>query len=213
MKRVLFLTVLFVAGFSCVSFAQFEMSIGPAVGINYNFYNGPSIRNSNMSYSGAGVSLGGQADMKFNQVVGLLTSITLYDMMSASGSNSVQGTKTGRNVSLSYLMVNPSIKFTVPNTGLGFFGGPGVGFKIGGSFEDYRIVNGQREQLTPVSDLLNLKSRINAQIGMSYDFDLKGMFLSPYFLYDLGLTDVDEAGGWKASGIKVGLAIKFNVVK
>jgi hypothetical protein len=48
---------------------------------------------------------------------------------------------------------------------------------------------------------------------MFYDFDLKSLYLTPYFLFDYGFNDAAQSGGWKASGIKLGLAVKFNVVK
>jgi hypothetical protein len=212
MKRI-FLTLLVLAGFSCTCMSQFRMSVGPLVGMNYNFYHGTNIKNSNMSYNGAGVSVGGQVDMGFTPVVGLLATVTAYDMMSANGSMTQQGSKVGEDVSLAYLMISPALKFSVPNTGLGFFIGPGIGFKLTGTSESYQIVNGQRQQISPESDLINMKPRVNGQAGMSYDFDLKSLYLTPYFLFDLGFTEGTEAGGWKASGIKFGLAIKFKVVK
>ena len=212
MKKVLF-TILCVAGFSFVSSAQFKMSLGPVVGMNYNFYHGSAISNSNMSYNGIGVSIGGQADMSFTPVIGMLISLTAYDMLSASGSITQQGTKSVQDISLGYLMVSPALKFMVPNTGLGFFVGPGIGFKLTGKSEQYQISGGQRTQTAASSDLLNVNPRVAGQIGMSYDFDLKGIYLSPYFIYDHGFTDVTEGGEWKASGVKVGLTCKFSVVK
>jgi hypothetical protein len=201
------------AGFSCIGMSQFRMSVGPVVGMNYNFYHGDAVKNSNMSFNGVGVSVGGQADMSFTPVVGLLATVTAYDMMSASGDLTQQGTKTSTDYGLAYLMINPAIKFSVPNTGLGFFIGPGIGFKLTGTVEQHQIVDGQRQQTFQKSDMPNMKPRVNGQGGMFYDFDLKSLYLTPYFLYDFGFTDVDEAGGWKASGIKFGLAIKFKVVK
>jgi hypothetical protein len=212
MKKV-FLTVLMLTGFSCIGMSQLRMSVGPVVGMNYNFLHGDVIKNTNMSFNGVGVSVGGQADMSFTPVVGLLATITVYDMMSASGSLTQGNTKINTDIGLGYLMINPAIKFSVPNTGLGFFIGQGVGFKLTGNAEEYQIVSGQRQQTVQKSDIPNMKPRINGQGGMFYDFDLKSLYLTPYFLFDLGFTDANEAGGWKASGIKFGLAIKFKVVK
>lgn len=212
MKKSAFI-LLFIAGFTCAGFAQFKMSIGPVVGMNYNFYHGSAISNSNMSFNGIGLSVGGQADMSFTPVVGMLVTVTAYDMMSASGSLTQQAVKNTQNIGLGYLMVSPAMKFTIPNTGLGFFIGPGIGFKLTGTSEQYQIANGVRQQTAPISDLLNVKPRVDGQIGMFYDFNLKSLYLTPYFLYDHGSTDVTDGGEWKASGIKLGLALKFSVVK
>jgi hypothetical protein len=181
--------------------------------MNYNFYHGSAISNSNMSFNGVGLSAGGQLDMRFTPVVGMLATVTVFDGLSAKGSISQQGVKSVQNIGLGYLTIDPALKFAIPGTGLGFFAGPGIGFKLTGTSEQYQVANGQRTQVAPKSDLLNVNIRVNGQIGMLYDFDLKSLFLSPYFLFDYGFTDVDEGGGWKAAGIKFGLAIKFKVVK
>jgi hypothetical protein len=213
MKKLLFLTILLVAGFSCVSFAQFRMSIGPHFGMNYNFYHGTAIDNSNMSYNGIGMSAGGQMDMSFTPVLGMLVTATIYDLMSAKGSITQQNVKQVNSISLAYLTINPAMKFSIPRTGLAFFAGPGIGFKLTGKGETYQIANGQRQQLAPKSDIMNTRLRITGQIGTSDDFDLKSLCLTPYFLFDYGFTNVDESDSWKASGIKFGLVLKFGVVK
>ncbi|MDR1879889.1 MAG: hypothetical protein LBQ78_03040, partial [Tannerellaceae bacterium] len=160
MKRALFITALFVAGVSFAGVAQFSMSLGPVVGMNYNFYHGTAISNSNMSFNGIGVSIGGQADMRFTPVVGMLVTVTAYDGLSASGSITQQGTKSVQEIGLGYLTVNPALKFSIPNTGLGFFVGPGVGFKLIGKSEQYQIANGQRTQVATTSDLMNVNLRV-----------------------------------------------------
>ncbi|MDR1980157.1 MAG: hypothetical protein LBQ39_00880, partial [Tannerellaceae bacterium] len=128
--------------------------------MNYNFYHGTAISNSNMSFNGIGVSIGGQADMRFTPIVGMLVTVTAYDGLGASGSITQQGTKAVQDISLGYLTVNPALKFSIPNTGLGFFVGPGVGFKLIGKSEQYQIANGQRTQVATTSDLMNVNLRV-----------------------------------------------------
>jgi hypothetical protein len=166
MKKVI-LSLVLAAGFSCVGFAQFRMSIGPVLGFNYNFLHGTVISNANRSYNGAGVSAGGQLDMGFTSVVGMLATITVYDMMSTSGKLIEQGVTTVQNMNLGYLMINPALKFAVPGTGLGFFAGPGVGFKLKGTTEQYQIANGIRTPLLDETDLTNLNVRVNGQVACS----------------------------------------------
>jgi hypothetical protein len=210
MKRV-FLTVLLLAGFSCIGMSQLRMSVGPVVGMNYNFLHGETI-NNDMSYNGVGVSIGGQADISFTPMWGLLATVTAYDMKNVSGTLTEEGMTTESKFGLSYLMINPAITFSVPNTKLGFFAGPGVGFKLSGTTEGYMVIEGHREDI-PKADIPNMKPRVNGQVGAFYDFDFKGIYLTPYFLYDFGFTDVAKAAGWKVSGIKFGVAIKFGVIK
>ncbi|MDR1886736.1 MAG: hypothetical protein LBQ70_02365, partial [Prevotellaceae bacterium] len=61
MKKVFFI-IIFIAGVSCISFGQVKLSVGPVFGMNYNFYHGSAISNSNMSFNGVGLSAGGQLD-------------------------------------------------------------------------------------------------------------------------------------------------------
>ena len=211
MKKVLFLTVLFAAGITCKSFAQFSMSLGPLLGMNYNFYHGAAIDNANVSYNGAGFSVGAQADMKFSPVLGMLITVNAFDALNAKASVTQQNVKNVRAFKLAYLTIDPAMKFSVPGTGLGFFAGPGIGFKLQGKNEQYQIEGGQRTQLQAKTDLMNTLIRVNGQIGMSYDFDLKTMFLTPYFLFDYGFTNVQESIEYNASGIKFGLVLKFSV--
>jgi hypothetical protein len=213
MKKVFIITLILVAGLSCEGFAQFRLSVGPVFGMGYNFYHGSTIDNTNMSFNGLGLSIGGQLDMSFTPVIGMLATVSAYDMMSAKGSLTQQQVKNVQAIGLGYLAINPAMKFSIPKTGLGFFVGPGIGFNLVGTTESYQIANGQRTQTAAKSDLMNTNIRVNGQIGILYDFDLKSLYLSPFFLFDYGFTDVVESWEWKASGIKFGLSLKFKAVK
>jgi len=213
MKKVLFLSILFLVAFSSASFAQFKMALGPFLGVNYNFYSGTVIDNSNRSYNGAGLSVGAQADMQFTPVIGMLITLNAYDMMNASGSLVQQDVTTVQTFSIAYATLNPALKFSIPGTGLGFFAGPGIGFKMSGSSESYQMSQGVRTEISPKNDIMNMNMRINGQIGMSYDFDLKTMYITPYFLFDYGFNGIQQNVEWYASGIKFGVVFKFSVVK
>jgi hypothetical protein len=212
MKKV-FLTVILFAGLAGTVWGQFKMSVGPSVGMNYTFYHGSDIDNTNLSYNGVNIALSGQADMKFTPVIGLLTALTFFDGMNAKGSITQSGTTQAEQIRISYMMFNPSLKFSVPSTGLSFYAGPGFGFKLLGSGESYQIQNGQRTQVAAKADLVNLNPRIEAIVGMMYDFNLGGVILTPQFSFNYGLNKVQETSEWKASCVQFGFACKFPVIK
>jgi len=212
MKRIFF-TIILVAGFSCTMFGQFKLSLGPAVGMNYNFYSGAAIENMNASVNGFGVALAGQLDMKFTPVVGLQTTITPYDGLNAKATRTSNAVKTVQNFNIAYLMINPSLKLSIPQTGLGFLVGPGIGFKLQGSWDSYQIANGQRTVLQEKTQFTQVTPRFEVSTGMVYDFDLKGIYLSPYFTFNYGLTTLAETVEIKIANVQFGLAVKFGVIK
>jgi hypothetical protein len=212
MKKV-FITMILVAGFAGTVFGQFKLSVGPSVGMNYTFYHGSAVSNSNLSYNGANIALSGQADMKFTPVVGLLTSLTFFDGANAKASITQNGVTQAQQYRLAYIMLNPALKFSIPSTGLSFYAGPGIGFKLIGNSETYQIQDGQRTSLAAKTDLLNVKPRIEALVGMQYDFELGGVILTPQLAFAYGLTDVVETAEWKASYVQFGFACKFPLVK
>ena len=211
MKKIIISIITFVMAVSAS--AQFKMSVGPMIGGNINFYSGSDISNLNTSVNGFGVAVGGQADMQFTPVIGLLATLTVYDGLSASGTTTRQGTKTVLNFNNGFLMLNPSLKFSIPTTGFSFYAGPGIGIKLHSSTEAYQVVDGLRQPLQEKTDAANVNPHITAQVGAMYDFDLgSGVKLAPHIALNLGLNNAAEAVEVKMSNIQFGLTCKFAVV-
>jgi hypothetical protein len=208
-----FFTFILIAGIAGTANGQFKLSLGPVVGMNYSFYSGTDIEATNLSYNGFGLALGGQLDMKFTPVVGLTTTITAFNDVSANGTVTTGGIKFVNALHMSYLMINPSLKFSVPSTGLGFLIGPGIGFNLQGSQESYNFQNGTRTQTLEKTNFPNLNPRIDANMGMVYDFDLGSVTLAPYFTFSYGLNKIAEALEVRVSHIQFGLACKFGLIK
>jgi hypothetical protein len=67
---------------------QFKMSIGPAVGLNFNMHSGSDLPKSG---TGMGLVLAGQADMTFAKTIGLIASLYFYDGRGGSFSQAEGG--------------------------------------------------------------------------------------------------------------------------
>jgi hypothetical protein len=211
--RKVFFTFILIAGIAGTANGQFKLSLGPVVGMNYNFYSGSTIEAMNASVNGFGFAIGGQMDMKFTPVVGLTTTITAFDGLNATATRIQNGVKSVIAYNMAYLMINPSLKFSVPSTGLGFLIGPGVGFKLQGWGEAYSFQNGTRVQDIERTEFANLKPRLEANMGMVYDFDLGGVTLAPYFTFSYGLNKIAEAMEIRISYVQFGVACKFGLIK
>jgi hypothetical protein len=212
MRKGLF-TFIMIAGIAGTAVGQFRLSLGPVVGMNYNFYSGSTIEALNASVNGFGFAIGGQMDMKFNPIVGLTTTITAYDGLNATATRTTGGVKSVLAYNMAYLMISPALKFSIPSTGLGFTVGPGVGFKMQGWGERYSFQNGTRVQDIERTEFANLHPRLEANMGMVYDFDLGSVTLAPFFTFSYGLNKIAEAMEIRISYVQFGVACKFGLIK
>jgi len=215
----------------CSVLAQFKMSLGPTLGMNYNLHTGSDIE----SGSGIGLIIGGQVDMSFTPTIGLVTNMQFYDNRSGSteteGSNQYQDNQGNivtstisdeNDVSLAYFMIEPLLKINLPGSGMYFNVGPAVGFNVEGSFErtitetlppPYTFQNGQStiEQKAKGS-LKDVLVRFALKFGAGYDIWIGSVILTPQINFEYGLTKVVSDVSWRVLTIQALGTVKFPLI-
>lgn len=213
MKKFLFVLIIIFSGLflsSNQSYAQFGMKVGPSVGLNLNVASGDLTQDT---YTGLGILLGGQIDMSFTPVIGLITNVNFYDNKSVSNSVTENNVTTDDAISLGYFEIQPLFKLSVPNSGFYFFAGPGVGFNIEATEKVTQTVGNNAPQ-TGKGTLKNLGTRFELKAGSGMNIHLSSLVdLAPEFSFAYGLTDVFSTGNsWKVMSFNLSAVIKFNVL-
>ncbi len=226
MKKYLFI-VLF--AFLCInnSQAQFRMSIGPALGLNFNLHNGSDIDEGG---SGFGMAFTAQIDMSFNsdRSLGILTTMAFYDNRSGSTSqtasqnqgNQVVSFNIDNDVSISYFQLETMFKYRIPNVGVYFLFGPALGFNLSAELErevtittpGYYFQNGQQSQKSKET-LKNTNTRFALAAGSGIDISISRLItLSPQLTFRYGISDVIEDVSYKILTFQAVVACKFNIL-
>jgi hypothetical protein len=197
--------------------AQFSMSAGPTLGLNFNLHGGSDLPESG---TGLGMVLGGVADIRFSSNVGILATLYFYDVRSGSYTytNNSLGTPIDIKVSgnLAYFQIEPLFKYELPS-GLFMIAGPNLGFNISGEGESeiktggYTFQNGQTTQTQTLKDL---NARFEIKGGAGYEYPLSpGMTLAPQLTFGYGISNVQSNVAWKVSTFQLLVALKFDVIK
>lgn len=202
------------------SYAQFRMSVGPAIGLNLNLMNGSDLDNGG---SGFGFLFAGQVDMTFNQdrSLGLLTNLAFYDNRSSNFSLTIPVPQQGLNqsqdtdVSLSYFQLESLFKYRLP-VGVYFVFGPALGFNLSAE-RNIKVTNtfnnGQQQSFKVKETLKNTNTRFALVAGSGYDIRLSQLItLTPQLTFRFGLTDVIQDFSAKVITIQAGVACKFNII-
>lgn len=210
MKKLLLFAVISLLFLSGQTFGQFHLKAGPVLGLNVNIASGDLTTDT---YSGLGMLLGGQVDMSFTPMIGLITNLYFYDNKSISNSITQGNVDFTEDVSLAYLMIEPLFKLSIPMSGFYFFAGPGVGFNIQASDEQTETIGNNNPQ-TNKSTLKNLATRFALKIGSGFDISTGPLVdIAPEVSFTYGLTDVFSKGAsWKILTINFSGIVKFKAI-
>lgn len=206
-KSVLVLTTLFTLFFLSEVFAQ-RISIGPRLSGNLNIYNQKGLTGT---YNGIGVGVGGTIDVSFSSHIGLMANLTVFDMRSFSNSVTANNVTTDRDLSLSYLALDPMFKAEF--SGFYMLAGPSLGIKLASSGEVVQVQTGQ----APVTQTMNLDTksvRFDIATGAGYTFRLSpGMYMGTDFLVYIPVSDTYNFPGISNSvlSLKLGVSLKFGL--
>ncbi len=194
------------------AFGQFKMSVGPAIGLNFNLHSGSDLpQNGN----GFGFVFAGQADMMFNKSLGLISSLYFYDGRGGSYSMTNNNVTYDVGASISYFDIEPLLKIQMQNSPLYFVGGPSLGFNLSGE-SDVKITTPgyvfQGGGTTQKQTLQNMNTRFELKAGAGYTIPLSGVDLDPRLTFGYGLTNVQENVVWKIMTFQLMVAVNFRVI-
>ena len=226
-KSIKFFVILFMLIFVNSSFAQFRMSIGPALGLNFNLHYGSDIDEGG---SGFGMVFTAQIDMTFNRdrSLGILTTMAFYDNRSGSTSQTASQNQGGQvvsfnidnDVSISYFQLETMFKYRIPGVGVYFLFGPALGFNLSAELESevtittpgYYFQGGQQSQKSKET-LKNTNTRFALAAGSGIDIRLSNLItLSPQLTFRYGISDVIEDVSYKILTFQAVVACKFNIL-
>jgi hypothetical protein len=191
--------------FASMAQAQFEMSMGVAVGTNYSIHSGSDLPKT---ATGLGLIIGAQTEMSFTRSLGLVTTIS-YD--NRIGYYSDSGTDLGIDftedvmLAASYISIEPLFKFNFPNRIFYIVSGPCFGIAVRGRSETttnivtpgYSFPNGYATR-TVTGTLENMNSWFEWKVGAGYGYQIdKTTRLNLQLTYGHGLTNVAKDLDWK----------------
>ena len=199
--------------------AQFKMKVGPQLGMNFNIGTGSDL---NETPTGIGMLIGGQLDMNFSPMIGIITNLQFYD--NRSGSSNTDGTTQGVNYtltnssSLAYFMIEPLFKLSIPRSGFYFVMGPMIGFNIEGSTElslssANNQISFQGGGTTIKQSMKDTLVRFGLKFGAGYDIMLSSLIdLTPQFNFEYGLTNIQSNVSARILTFQLMVGAKFKVL-
>jgi hypothetical protein len=215
MKRVILLsTIILLVIFTSISFSQFRMSVGPALGFNFNLHGGSDLQESG---SGFGIAFAGKADMSFDRArnIGVIFGLAFYDGRGGSSSNT--GTYNGipytqdNDISISYFQIETLFRYRL-NSGLYLFFGPQIGFCESAESETTISAQGYNSQKTKTS-IKDTPARFELKMGGGYDIQLSKLItISPELSFGMGLTNVIKDVKYHIHTIQAGVVCKFDII-
>jgi hypothetical protein len=191
------------------SFAQ-AVLLGPRISGNLNIFNQQA--NSNLSFSGIGVGIGGTLDVTFSKHIGLMVDLTAFDMRNVSASNTVQNTTTDVSLTLSYLTIDPM--FALNFSGFYMVAGPSLGVKLGSSgTRTDTPANGDAQVSTFTTKTNSIVFDIATGVGYSFKLS-QDMFMGTDFMVYIPLSNTYDLPGNSNSilTLKLGVSLKFNIM-
>ena len=202
-----FLFLLF--AFANTVFAQ-SVLLGPRISGNLNIFNQQA--NSNLSYSGIGVGIGGTLDVTFSKHVGLMVDLTAFDMRNVSASNTANNATTDVSLTLSYLTIDPM--FELNFNGFYMVAGPSLGIKLGSSGTETQTPANGNPTVTTFTTKTN-SIVFDIATGVGYSFKLSpDMFMGTDFMVYIPLSNTYDLPGNSNSilTLKLGVSLKFNIM-
>jgi len=191
------------------SFAQ-DILLGPRLSGNLNIFNQQA--NSNYSFSGIGVGIGGTLDVTFSKHIGIMVDLTAFDMRNISASNTANNTTTDISLTLSYLTVDPM--FELNFSGFYMVAGPSLGVKLGSSATETQTPTNGNPTVTTYTIKTN-SIVFDIATGVGYTFKLsQGMFMGTDFMVYIPLSNTYDLPGNSNSvlTLKLGVSLKFNIM-
>jgi len=219
MQRWWFLVVC--GALTCVSIAaaQVELSVGPAVGMNYNIHTGRDVATSTRGF---GLVFGGRADLSLSQTLGFLTTVSFDNRIGKfSDTGSDGGIDFSRDVSLTvaYLSIEPLFKYTIPDRPVYFVTGPGIGFPVQGKSETtttivtpgYSFPSGYATQSANTA-VENIYTRFEWKVGAGFTYKIdKKTIWNFHLLYSRGFTNVAKGLDWQLNSVTLVSSFEFTL--
>src|SRR5476651_538662 len=188
---------------------------------NFNFYDGTTQRlNDNFIvpaafHKGTGIRPYGSVLVEYRPLGVLGVSLNVaYDGRGGKFKEVVApcNCPADLEVNASYVAIEPSLRLSIPKTGLYFFAGPRVAFNITNSFAYTQL-----KQPNTNADLSNInKTILSGQVGTGYDFLVSSpksttkIDLSPFVSYQPYFgQDPRSIESWSMTTVRVGIALKF----
>lgn len=217
---VLFVSLFLVTFFTTTSFAQFHLSVAPALGMNFNLHTGSDLPESG---NGFGLVFGGYADMQFTPSIGLISGLAFYDNRSGSYSSTVTEQGVSYNIdndaSLAYFQIENLFKLSTPAK-IYFVIGPVLGFNISSEGEQtvtiatpgYTFQDGSTKY-TAKATIKDTQVRFELKAGAGFDITLSQlMTLAPQVTFGYGITNVQKEIKWRVLTIQGLVSIKFRLI-
>ena len=114
--------------------------------------------------------------------------------------------------STSYIAIEPSLRLSVPSTGLYFFAGPRVAFNAGSEFDYTQL----RQPNTSAEFVAMHKTIISGQVGAGYDIMMSSansttkVSLSPFVSFHPYFGQAPRSiESWQVTTVRAGIALKF----
>jgi hypothetical protein len=210
-NRIVTFSVFVLLLFAAVNtgFAQ-SVLLGPRISGNLNIFNQQA--NSNLSYSGIGVGIGGTLDVTFSKHVGLMVDLTAFDMRNVSASNTANNATTDVSLTLSYLTIDPM--FELNFSGFYMVAGPSLGVKLGSSGTATQTPTNGNPTVTTFTTKTN-SIVFDIATGVGYTFKLSpDMFMGTDFMVYIPLSNTYDLPGNSNSvlTLKLGVSLKFNIM-
>ncbi len=191
---------------------QFKMSVGPAIGLNFNLHSGSDLPESG---SGLGFVFAGEADMTFNKSLGLISSLYFYDGRGGSYNMTTGNVSYNVNASISYFQIEPLLKIQMQTSPLYFVAGPALGINLSGEGEVKITTSGYTFQgggTTQKQTLQNMNTRFELKAGAGYSMPMSGVDVDPRLTFSYGLTNVQQNVVWKIMTFQLIVAVKIKVI-
>ncbi len=235
--RFFLLTILIVTGIQsfsmgqAIQYSQPSWWFGVAGGANINFYRGSTQKlDDNITAptpftSGTGVGLFAAPTVEFHPDGSKWGGILQvgYDNRSGVYKEVLAPCNCPRDLStnISYITVEPSLRFAPFKSNLYFFGGPRIAFNVESSFVYKQKDNPNSPDQTPVPDekgnLSDMnKTQISMQVGAGYDIPLSPVYkktkfvLSPFVSFQPYFGQSPRTiETWNVTTLRAGIALKL----
>lgn len=213
MKKLSCLVICLFFIVSTNTFAQFKLSLEPALGMNLNLHGGSDLPESG---SGFGIVFGGYAHMMFSKNIGMVAGLSFYD--NRSGSFSESGNQQGVNynadvsASLAYFQIESLLKIAVPG-GFYLVGGPVLGFNIEAESEvDLNVPQYPQLNSKQKSSIKETNVRFELKAGAGYEIPISSKIqVVPQLTFGYGLTNVVKDVKWNIMTFQAKVGVKFDL--
>ncbi len=201
---------------------------GAAAGANLNFYRGSIQELNSVLISPVAFHKGGDAGLYFAPLVEFHRPGSTWGIMLQAGYDSRKGTfkeeitpcdcSVDLSTELSYITVEPSLRFTPFKSNFYLYGGPRLAFNLNKSFVYTLVTNSDILPLSLNGDFSNMnKAIISMQIGAGYDIPVSlkrkptQYMLSPFVSFQPYFGQSPRSiETWNITTLRFGVAFKLS---